>query len=170
MKIQGLDVSVALLAGASCLLMVIQVPVWAVFIGWAWYFTLGAKPELIKKGILPSIAGSVLACVAFPLIGALSAVMPPLAATIISVIITVFLLMLTLKVPILNFSLMSFNAYSCIFVGYAAGTYLVIDGMPALLNAGVWITGGNILGLIFGWLSILFSTSRKQKADEERSA
>ncbi|MDR1136207.1 MAG: DUF1097 domain-containing protein [Clostridiales Family XIII bacterium] len=158
-----LDFSVAILAGVSCVFMYIQVPVWAIFIGWAWYFTLGASPELLKKGILPSIAGSVLAVAAFLLIDALSMIMPSMAAVIISVIITVFALMMTLKAPAFNPSLISFNAYSCIFVGYAAGAYMVVDGMPPLLNAAIWITGGNYIGLIFGWLSIYFSNIGSKK-------
>ncbi|MDR0850925.1 MAG: DUF1097 domain-containing protein [Clostridiales Family XIII bacterium] len=164
MKLQKLDFSVAILAGVSCFLMYIDVPVWAVFIGWAWYFTLGATPDLIKKGILPAITGSVLAIVAFLLIDLFSGFMPGMAATILSVIISVFLLMLTLKVPILNISLVSFNAYSCMFVGYAAGTFMPIDGLPGTLNAAIWITGANIIGLLFGWASIFLSSLGKKKS------
>jgi hypothetical protein len=152
-----LDFSVAILAGISCLLMYIEVPVWGVFIGWAWYFTLGASPDLLKKGILPSIAGSVLAVAAFLLIDLFSSAMPSMAAVILSVVITVLVLMLTLKVSAFNISLISFNAYSCIFVGYGAGAYLSVEAMPPLLNAAIWITGANYIGLLFGWLSIFLS-------------
>jgi hypothetical protein len=172
MKLSALDFSVAIFAGVSCLLMLIGVPVWAVFIGWAWYFTLGAKPVLIRQGILPILAGSVLAVVAFlliPLFAKVGFLATPLSvvsgfsvngATILAVIITVFLLMLTLKIKVLNISLISFNAYSCIFVGYAAGTYMPVGNMPALLNAIIWIAGANFIGLLFGWLSIKFSGNK----------
>lgn len=160
-KIEKLDVSVAILAALSCLFIYINVPVWALFIGWAWYFVLGATPDLIKKGILPMLAGSVLAVLAFILINVFVLFMPSMAATMLSVGITVFLLMVTLKFPALNISLISFNAYSCMFVGYGAGAYLVINGMPTLLNAAIWITGANFLGLIFGWLSIKCATIGK---------
>jgi hypothetical protein len=156
-KIGALDVSVAVLAAISCLFMYIKVPVWALFIGWAWYFSLGATSDLIVKGIAPMITGSVLAILAFVLISVLSAFMPAMAATMVSVLITVFLLMVSLKIAALNISLVSFNAYSCMFVGYGAGAYMTIKGMPALLNAAVWITGANFIGLIFGWLSIKFT-------------
>jgi hypothetical protein len=159
-----LDFSVAILAGASCLLMYINVPVWGVFIGWAWYFTLGASPGLLKKAVLPSIAGSALAVAAFLLIDLFSLAAPPMAATILSVVITVFALMMTLKAEIFNPSLISFNAYSCIFVGYGAGAYLAVEGMPPLLNAAIWITGANYLGLAFGWLSIFISGLGAKKA------
>ncbi|KNZ40194.1 DUF1097 domain-containing protein [Acetobacterium bakii] len=167
-KIGLLDISVAVLAALSCLLMVINIPVWALFIGWAWYFALGATPDLIKKGILPMLVGSVLAIGAFVLINMFALFMPALAATMLSVLITVFLLMLTLKIPALNISLISFNAYSCMFVGYGAGAYLAISGMPPLLNAAIWITGANFLGLIFGWLSIKCSSiGQKVKIPEK---
>jgi hypothetical protein len=77
-----------------------------------------------------------------------------MVSIILSVTITVFALMLSLKIPALNVSLASFNAYSCIFVGYSAGTYLAISCIPVLLNAAIWITGANFIGVLFGWLSI----------------
>ncbi|OBR93651.1 hypothetical protein CLRAG_19500 [Clostridium ragsdalei P11] len=160
-KIEALDVSVAILAAVSCLFMYIKVPVWALFIGWAWYFTLGATPDLIAKAIPPMITGSVLAILAFVLINVFTGFMPAMAATVVSVFITVFLLMISLKIPALNISLMSFNAYSCMFIGYGAGAYMTIKGMPALLNAAIWITGANFIGLIFGWMSIKFTTFKK---------
>ncbi|WP_406543617.1 DUF1097 domain-containing protein [Clostridium ljungdahlii] len=48
-KIEALDVSVAVLAAVSCLFMYIKVPVWALFIGWAWYFTLGQLQTLLQR-------------------------------------------------------------------------------------------------------------------------
>ena len=164
MKLERLDFSVAILAALSCILMAADIPVWALFVGWAWYFALGAEPSLIKKGIAPLIAGSVLAFAAFLLIDLLTMVgLPWLLPTILSVFITVFVLMLTLKVPALNYSLISFNAYSCVFVGFSTGTYYAVSGMPSYLNAFIWITGANFLGLIFGWLSIRLGT-KAQKA------
>ncbi len=161
-KIGALDISVAVLAAISCLAMYLNIPVWALFIGWAWYFTLGATTDLIKKAVLPMIAGSVLAILAFVLINVFAGLMPSMAATMLSVLITVFLLMVTLKVPALNISLVSFNAYSCMFVGYGAKSYLEIQGMPDLLNAAIWVTGANFLGLIFGWMSIKCMSLRKK--------
>jgi hypothetical protein len=161
-KIGALDVSVAALAAVSCLFIYIQVPVWGIFVGWAWYFALGATPDLIKKGILPLLAGAALAVAAFLLIDLFSLAMESMPATIISVFITVFLLMLTLKIPVLNMSLISFNGYSCIFVGYAAGAFLPIAGMPSLLNALIWVAGANFIGLLFGWLSIAITKIGKK--------
>ncbi len=161
-KIEALDVSVAVLAGVSCLFMYLSVPVWALFVGWAWYFALGASADLIQKSVLPLITGSVLAAAAFLLIDALGSVMPSMPATIIAVIITVFLLMLTLKIPACGISLISFNAYSCLFVGYGAGEYMAIEGLPPLLNAMLWIGGANFIGVLFGWLSIAVTGAGKK--------
>ena len=157
-KLTSLDFSVAILAGVSCLFMYIDVPVWALFVGWAWYFALGSKPELIGKSIPPLIAGSVLAAAAFELIDLFGKFMPSMPATIIAVVITVFLLMLTLKIPAMSLSLISFNAYSCLFVGYANGTYMHFDGIPALLNAAIYIALANFIGGLFGYISIKITT------------
>lgn len=161
-KVTALDISVAVLAAISCLAIYLSIPVWALFIGWAWYFTLGATPDLLKKAVPPMIVGSALAILAFVLINAFSAVMSAMAATILAVFITVFALMLSMKVPALNISLASFNAYSCMFIGYAAKSYMAVKGMPDLLNAAIWITGANFLGLVFGWMSIQFSSIGKK--------
>lgn len=162
MKLEKLDFSVAVLAALSCILMAAEIPVWALFIGWAWYFALGADASLIKEGIAPLLAGSILAFAAFILIDLFTAAgLPWLVPTILAVLITVFLLMLTLKIPVLNYSLISFNAYSCVFVGFSTGTFYTISGMPSGLNAFIWITGANFLGLLFGWLSIRLSTLGK---------
>jgi hypothetical protein len=159
-RVENLDVSVALLAGVSCLFMYIDVPVWGIFIGWAWYFTLGAVPEQIAKCLLPAVCGGALAVLAYLLIdvfnGLITAKNPDLwiIAVIIPVIITVFLLMLSLKIPRLNVSLVSFNAYSCFFVGFAAETFKPVSGMEVHVNALLWVVGANIIGMLFGWASI----------------
>lgn len=166
MKITKLDLSVTILATLSCILMYLQIPVWALFIGWAWYYALGSDPSLIKKGILPLIAGSLLAFAAFALITLFTGFgLPGLLPTIIAVFITVLLLMISLKIEIFNISLISFNAYSCIFVGFGAGSYMAIEGLHPYLNAFIWITGANFLGLIFGWLSIAVTSIGTAKKD-----
>lgn len=160
MKIEKLDVSVAILAGASCLVSVVGLPVWALFIGWAWYFALVASKTPFKSAIPPLIAGSVLAVAAIAGIDKLMAVgLGLLPAMIIAVIISVFLLMMTLKIPAFSASLVSFNAYSCMFAGYYAGSFPAQeDYFMGFCMAFLWITGANFLGLIFGWGSIKLTT------------
>jgi len=157
-NIKALDISVAVLAAVSCLGSLFGLPIWALFIGWAWYFTLGATSAGFKQAIPPMLVGSVLAVVAILLIDVLSGSVSSLFAMIISVLISVFLLMMTLKIPVLSCSLASFNAYSCMFAGYYANTFPMQNGyMSNLLYAMLWITGANLIGLIFGWLSIQLS-------------
>jgi len=154
-NINSLDISVAVLAAVSCLGVLIGLPIWALFIGWAWYFTLGATSAVFKQGIPPMFVGSSLAVLAIVLIDAFSSSVAPLMAMIFAVFITVFLLMLTLKIETLNCSLVSFNAYSCMFAGYYATSFPAQTGYVSnLFYAVLWITGANFLGLVFGWLSI----------------
>lgn len=171
MKINSLDWSVAILAGLSCLGSLFGLPIWALFIGWAWYFTLGATKAGFKEATPPMVAGSLLAVVAIVLIDVFAGLMPVLPAMMLSVLITVFLLMLTLKIPGLGCSLASFNAYSCMFAGYYAGTFPAQDQYAVgLAYAVLWITGANFLGLVFGYLSIFFSQLGKKPAEESRQA
>lgn len=46
-----IELVVPVLAALSCLLMKVGggIPVWAVFLGWAWYFAMGATPSILKK-------------------------------------------------------------------------------------------------------------------------
>lgn len=160
MKVEKLDISVALLAGASCLVTVVGLPVWALFIGWAWYFALVASQAPFKAAVPPLIVGSVLAMAAIVCIDRLAAAgLGGLLAMIIAVVITVFLLMMSLKIPVFSTSLVSFNAYSCMFAGYYAGNFPVQeDYAMGFCMAFLWISGANFLGLLFGWASIKLTT------------
>jgi hypothetical protein len=172
-RIEKLDVSVALLAGVSCLFMYLDVPVWAIFIGWAWYFTLGAVPVQIVKCILPAICGGALAVLAYLLIDVFNNLITKnnpelwIVAVVIPVIITVFLLMLSLKIPGLGVSLASFNAYSCFFVGFASETFKPVAGFEVHMNALVWVVGANIIGLLFGWASVKLAQMGEKPKEQE---
>lgn len=164
MKVGKLDFSVAILAGVSCFGSLIGLPIWALFIGWAWYFALVASGTVFKQAVPPMIAGSLLAVVAIIMIALLGGIMPALWAMVIGVTITVFLLMLTTKIPVLSYSLVSFNAYSYMFAGFYAGNFPEMDS--SILNYGsaiLWITGANFIGLLFGLMSIKFASIGKTK-------
>lgn len=162
-KIEALDVSVGLLAGVSCFGFIIGLPIWALFIGWAWYFALVASGAVFKTAVPPMITGSLMAVLAIILIDQFAKVMPFLPAMIIAVTITVFCLMLTLKIPALSYSLVSFNGYSCMFAGYYAGNFPPQDSYAmGFVYAVLWITGANFIGLLFGWTSIKLTTLVKK--------
>ncbi|MBE5967063.1 MAG: DUF1097 domain-containing protein [Lachnospiraceae bacterium] len=120
MKIQKLDFSVAILAGLVCLALPLNIPVWAIFIGWAWYFALGANATAFKQSIPSMILGYVVAAISIVIYAATNY---NLIALIISVMITVFIIMMSLKTKLFACSLASFNAYSCLFAGYYAGNF-----------------------------------------------
>ena len=156
MKLEKLDFSVAILAGLACLALPINIPVWAIFIGWAWYFALGANAAVFKQSIPPMILGYVVGAIA---IVVYTATNYNLVALIIAVAITVFIVMLSLKTSMFGCSLASFNAYSCLFAGYYAGSFpQAADGgtydIKNVCIAAAWIAMANVLGLIIGWVSV----------------
>lgn len=161
-----IEIVVGVLGGVSCLVAWpgLGIPVWALFIGWAWYFALGATPKVMKN-IYPSmIPGAVLAAICIALINVLSPYMHPMLAMILPVTLTVFLLMMALKIPLTNCSLPAFNAYSTTFAVFYGGFYPANENVwIAIVVAMVWALIGNAMGPLFGWLSIFFST-KKEKA------
>jgi hypothetical protein len=131
MKITKLDFSVAILAGLTCLTMKFGLPVWALFIGWAWYFALGAKSIVFKQAIPALFVGYLLASISIVTYAVSGYQM---IALIIAVAVTVFILMLSIKTSIFSCSLASFNAYSCMFAGYYAGNFPKIESTSYDLN------------------------------------
>ena len=159
MKVNKLDYVVAGIAFLTVFALKINLPVWAIFFGWAWYFALGADVKVFKEAIPAMLMGY--------LLGGVSIVIDALFANFwilaIIVAITVFLLMLSLKFKTFACSLASFNAYSILFAGYYAGNF------PALTDGGVaginnvllaigWFSLANIVGLICGYASIKLGT------------
>lgn len=168
MKIQRLDIVVPVIGGLTCFLLLLNVPVWALFFGWAWYFNLGASPDVFKKSIPPMLFGYIVAGISIVVFNAFGGNIYVLAAIVCA---TIFLIMLSMKVSVFAASLASFNAYSCLFAGYFAGNF------PALANGGpwdiynvsisiLWIAMANILGLICGYLSIRLGTAQKNEKKE----
>ncbi|HFV8881373.1 TPA: DUF1097 domain-containing protein [Escherichia coli] len=154
-----MNLTIALLAGLSCLASWpgINIPVWAIFIGWAWYYALGATPDILKKiyaSLLPGIATSVLCIAAINYM--ISLHISAMLAIIISVIITVYVLLLLLQMPCMNSSLPAFNAYSTVFAVYYGGFYPDTDG-PDISLAVLWAATGLCTGPLLGYISIVCS-------------
>ncbi|MFL0194029.1 DUF1097 domain-containing protein [Clostridium sp. WILCCON 0269] len=161
-----IEIVVAVLAALSCLVSLpgLGFPVWALFIGWAWYFALGATPSTMKS-IYPSmLPGALLAVLCIFLINGFGKSMPSMPAMMIAVLITVFLLMVCLKIPYTNCSLSAFNAYSTTFAVFYGG-FFPKTGVAShdILMALVWALIGNGLGPIFGYLSIVFTMPAKDE-------
>lgn len=156
MKITKLDLAVAIIAGLTCFGLLIKIPVWALFFGWAWYFALGANPSAFRQSIPSMILGYLLAGIA---IVAYTASGYNIFVMVAIVGLTVFGIMLSLKIKAFACSLASFNAYSCLFAGYYAKNFPVLENSTKwdinnVLVAIGWIAMANVLGLICGYLSV----------------
>lgn len=151
-----IEIVVGFLAGVSCLVTIagLGLPVWALFIGWAWYFALGATPDAFKK-ILPAVfPGALLAAICIWMMGWFAGMgFTGLPNMIVCVTITVFLLMCSLRIPVFSASLPAFNAYSSVFALYAIGSFPELAIGP-ILSCTLWALIGNLLGPVFGYLSI----------------
>lgn len=151
-----IEVVVGVLAGISCLVTLpgLGIPLWALFIGWAWYFSLGATPKAFKIIYPPVFTGALLAALCLWLMGFVNHIgLTGMFGTMLCVGLTVFLLMMTLKIPLTSASLPAFNAYSSVFA------LMYIGGFPDLfvgpiLSCAIWAMLGNFLGPIFGYLSV----------------
>jgi len=169
MKIQKMDVVVPVLAGLSCLFFFMPNPVtvWAVFIGWAWYFNLGAEPQAFVKAIPPMILGYILSAIAVVSVYAGGDAWVTVLAVVVA--ITVFVIMVSLKIPAFAASLVSFNSYAIMFGGYfgQAGFGFPFIAPSAGLSIGniviiaLWMMMSNLIGMGFGFLSIALSKSGK---------
>lgn len=154
MKFKAIDLAVPIVGAATCLVMYAEIPLWALFIGWAWYYTLGPEPDAFKSALPPTLAGGAMGVLCFIVVGFISPPLSPIPATMAALFITLLILMMIFKIRAFSVTLPAFNAYSWFIIGYGANTYMVIRGLPPLLNAFIWIIGANILGLVFGWISI----------------
>ncbi|SDG84648.1 Protein of unknown function [Selenomonas sp. WCT3] len=154
LKVNAADVIIAGLSALAGLGALLHLPVWAIFIGWAWYIALGNKKSAIRDGGVTAVMAAVLALSAIVLTDALQSFMQPMAASMAAVFVAILLLMIFLKLPVFTSSLVAFNSFSCIFAGYYLQAFPVQESyFLSLLVAFVWITGANVLGLLLGHIN-----------------
>lgn len=72
----------------------------------------------------------------------------------LAVFVTVFILMLFLRIPLTSAGLPAFNAYSTVFALYAIPNGFPSIGGNPILGCIVWGMIANFLGPVFGFLSI----------------
>lgn len=170
-----IEVVVGVLGGLSCLVTIsgLGLPVWALFIGWAWYFALGATPSAFKQIVPAVFPGALLATFCLWLMAVLTdAGFTGMPNMIVCVALTVFLLMCCLRIPVFSSSLPAFNAYSSVFALNAIGAFPDLP-IGALLSCCLWALIGNLLGPVFGWLSIVLQFPKEVQVadtDEEKDA
>lgn len=168
MKGTRFDFIVAALSALACLGALLHLPVWALFIGWAWYLALGSKPQVIREAGLTCVLSALLAVLAVVMSDWLQSYCSPLAASMLAVFVTIYMLMFMLKVPGIKYPLVAFNAFSCIFAGYYLQAFPVqADYGWSLVYAFIWIVGANILGLFVGWLSIALTQVHQPEPQAE---
>ncbi|AGL02208.1 DUF1097 domain-containing protein [Desulfoscipio gibsoniae] len=165
-----LEIVVPILASISCLFAAPQLglPIWALFIGWAWYYALGANINVFKQVYPAAIPGAVLAAICIWLISIFAQLMSAMLAMMIAVIITVFLLMCVLRIPLTSCGLSAFNSYSCVFATYYGGFYrqtgtLEQDILMALIYASVAFA----LGPVFGYFSIKLTLPMQENEEKK---
>jgi hypothetical protein len=162
-----IEVVVGVLAAVSCLatLPKLGLPLWALFVGWAWYFALGAKLSVFKQAYPSALAGIIVAAFNIWFLGVLSKVMPGFPALVISVGISVFLLMLVLKIPFTSCSLAGFNGFSITFAAFLGGAFPK-TGNPGtdIVMAALWVAIASFIGLWFGYFSVVFTLPIKDEA------
>lgn len=164
MKIEKKDLISAIIAGLICFSVLIDIPVWAMFIGWGWYTALGSKVSVFKKAVPSMFVGYLMSAIS---IIAYTASNENIYVLVFGVGITVFIQMLTLKIKALSCALTSFNGYSCLFAIYAAGTFPAVStsmkwDVNNVFIAILWTGLANVLGLLCGYFSVKWSESRKK--------
>ncbi|MDR0512324.1 MAG: DUF1097 domain-containing protein [Treponema sp.] len=171
MKIQKLDISVSVLAGVACLFFFMPNPitVWAVFVGWAWYFSLGAEPKAFAKCIPVMVVAYILASIAIVVVymTAPNWVIP----VAIAVAVTAFILMMFLKIPAFGYSIVGFVSYAVMFGGYFGqggfGFPFLAYPAPAVPIGNIavialWMMMSNLIGMGFGLLSVALANIGKK--------
>ncbi len=151
LRVDSADIIIAGLSALAGLGALLQLPVWAIFIGWAWYIALGARKRVIWDAGITAVMAAGLALSAVVATDVLQNVMAPVPASMTAVFFAILLLMVLMKLPLFTSSLVAFNSFSCIFAGYYLQAFPVQESYPAsLLTAFLWITGANVLGLLLG--------------------
>ncbi|SFG01565.1 Protein of unknown function [Desulfotomaculum arcticum] len=167
-----IEIVVALLAAVSCLVALPQLglPVWALFIAWAWYFALGANTSVFKSVYPAALAGAVLAALCIWLINVFMGFLSLMPAMMLAVFITVLLLMLVLRVPATSCGLAAFNGYSCVFATYYGGFFHQTGSAGQdILIAFAFSIVANLIGPVFGYLSIYLTFPRQAENKSENA-
>lgn len=151
--ITALAVSIGLLGGVATYLFLsfgMGLQIWAAFIGWASYYHCGGQTKGLMDSIAGAVWGAVMAAAAFYLMGMLG--LPGAIGPAVAVAITVFIMIMGAKVPILS-------SIPAAVYGYAATAGLTLlgkDFAPAgslLAVPALNVIISMIIGAIFGYIS-----------------
>ncbi|MCI2062349.1 MAG: DUF1097 domain-containing protein [Eubacteriaceae bacterium] len=165
------EFTVGFLTLIACFCMLIKsqgigLPLWAIFVGWAEYFGLGASTDLFKKALPSVIPGAVCACICLKLMS-----LPAFASWgfwngAVWITLTVFLLMWLLDIPNFNVGLVGFNGYTVVFIIATMGpTAYPVWGCGAIISGAVWSCLALAIGYVMGYLSVLLQFPKKDETD-----
>ncbi len=152
--ITALAISIALLGGIATFLFLtvgMGLQIWAAFIGWAAYYHCGGQTKGLTDAIAGAVWGAAMAAVAFAIMPMLG--LPGPLGAAIAVALTVFIMIMGAKVPLLSSIPAAVYGYaSTAALTLAAGSLLKdvggVMGIPA-----VSVIVSMIIGVIFGYIS-----------------
>ena len=153
--ITALAVSIGLLGGVATYVFLsfgMGLQIWAAFIGWASYYHCGGQTKGLTDSIAGAVWGAVMAAAAFALMGVIG--LPGALGAAVAVAITVFIMIMGAKVPILS-------SIPAAVYGYASTAALTLLGKDELAGLGgsllavpaVNVAISMIIGAIFGYIS-----------------
>ena len=128
--ITALAVSIGLLGGVATYVFLsfgMGLQIWAAFIGWASYYHCGGQTKGLTDSIAGAVWGAVMAAAAFALMGVIG--LPGALGAAVAVAITVFIMIMGAKVPILS-------SIPAAVYGYASTAALTLLGKDELAGLG----------------------------------
>ena len=153
--ITALAVSIGLLGGVATYVFLsfgMGLQIWAAFIGWASYYHCGGQTKGLTDSIAGAVWGAIMAAAAFALMNVIG--LPGALGAAVAVAITLFIMVMGAKVPILS-------SIPAAVYGYASTVALTLLGKDELANLGgslhavpaVNVAISMIIGAIFGYIS-----------------
>lgn len=153
----ALTVSVALLAGLSCLLTayVIPVQIWALFVGWASFFAAGGDRPAFTRSVLMNVCGVFSATGSLLLVDLLGGSPWAVAAC---VVVGAGVLVIVGDIPILSFTPAGFLGFAST-VGTIGATATAITDPITFEHPALSAAIALLLGALFGLASVALSTA-----------
>ena len=156
--ITALAVSISVLGGIAAFAFLspfgMGLQIWAAFVGWATFYHCGGKEAGLAKAVTHNIFGAVMALVLLLLVTQI-----PLAATLglplwaaIGVVITVFIVVIAAKSPMLSDIPASFYGFASVVALALVGGKLAVTSV-SLENPFINIVISLVIGAALGYVS-----------------
>jgi hypothetical protein len=158
--ITALSISIGLLGGIATWLFLgpiggLGLSIWAAFIAWASFYHCGGKEAGLQKTIVNNVFGAIIGWIALMLVTQI-----PLAGSLglpvwagICVAITVFVLVICAKIPLLSDIPAGVLGFASVVALALAGNKLTALTAPSLENPLISIVISLVVGAVFGYIS-----------------